>query len=226
MQADQARGASSELAGESDADLMVYMAMSQDDPSTAGSAWAEFYRRHVNYLHAVCLRAYADLLGGEPGVCDLVAETFKRAYENADKFDADAITDPDRLRLRTRAWLGRIAQRIAQTWLRGRSKLPTAFLQQDTWQQVAGAPPTQQATTPRIERVREAILSLSRREQIVIRVTMQWYQPDQAHQRLPNDVAAELAATLKTTPENIRQIRRRAMRKLEAYLRDPAVSAS
>ena len=75
-------------------------------------------------------------------------------------------------------------------------------------------------------RVREAILSLNKREQIVIRVTMHWYQPEQAHQRLPNDVAAELAATLKTTPENIRQIRRRAMRKLEAYLREHAVRAS
>jgi hypothetical protein len=54
---------------------------------------------------------------------------------------------------------------------------------------------------------------------MVVQVTAQWYQPDRDHQRLPNDVAADLAASLQTTPENIRQIRRRALKKIEAHLR-------
>ena len=43
-------------------------------------------------------------------------------------------------------------------------------------------------------------------------------QPDHAHQRLPNDVAADLAETLGTTPENLRQIRSRAMKKIRTFL--------
>ncbi len=221
-QADQARSVSAELAGETDADLLVYMALAGDDPSVARAAWAEFYRRHAEYLYGVCLRAYAELLGGEPGVCDLVADTFKRAYEYAGRFDADGMDDPERLRLRARAWLGRIAQRILQTTLRGRGKLPTRLLEQNEWHRVAERPPPTEPRVQRTRAVREAILALSKREQIVVRVTVQWYQADKTHQRLPNEVAADLAATLGTTPENIRQIRHRALKKIEARLRDSA----
>ena len=91
------------MAGESDADLLGYMSMSGEDPASARGAWAEFYRRHAEYLYAVCFRAYGPLVGGEPGVCDLVAETFKRVYQHAGRFDAAGLTDPDALRRRTRA---------------------------------------------------------------------------------------------------------------------------
>jgi RNA polymerase sigma factor (sigma-70 family) len=211
------------LADESDADLMVYMTMAGEAPETARAAWEVFYRRHAEYLYAVSMRAYWELLGGEAGVCDLVADTFKRAYENAERFDADGVVDPERLRLRVRAWLGRIAQRLVQDRLRQHYRAPTRFLAPDEWQQMAEPAARACADSVQLERVRRAILSLSKREQMVVRVTLQWYQPDKAHQRLPNEVAAELAATLGTTPENIRQIRKRAMGKIEAHLRrDPA----
>jgi len=212
--------ARAEPAGETDADLLLFMALRADDPPGARAAWEEFYARHVRYLYAVCLRAYADLLGGPAGVGDLVADTFRRAYEHAGTFDAAGLDDPDRLRRRARAWLGRIAQRLVQTALRGRAKLPTVRLEPDHWQLIAGRDELPPAGDPqRVERVREAIASLSPREQAVLRVTFQWYRPDRSHQRLPNDVAAELAESLATTPENLRQIRRRAMRKVEAILR-------
>ena len=97
--------------------------------------------------------------------------------------------------------------------------MPTRFLDQDAWQQVAREPAPATGDSETIRRVREAIESLNEKEQMVIRVTFQWYSPDREHQRLPNDVAADLAATLRTTPENLRQIRRRALRKIETHLR-------
>ena len=221
MSPDPSQAASAQTPAETDADLLVYMTLSADDPAGAAAAWEEFYRRHVGYLHAVCLRAFGDLLGGPSAVGDLVADTFKRVYENADKFDPAGITDPQRLRLRVRAWLGRIAQRLAWTALRGRRQLPTRLLGQDHWQQIARPPAAAPRGDPaRTDRVRAALGSLTDREQHVIRVTLQWYQPESDHQRLPNDVAADLAATLRTTPENLRQIRRRAMNKLRALLSD------
>ena len=75
------------------------------------------------------------------------------------------------------------------------------------------------------ERVREALMALSERERLVLRVTLQWYRPGEEHQRLPNDVAADLARTLQTTPENLRQIRRRAMRKVAARLTEARQNA-
>jgi RNA polymerase sigma factor (sigma-70 family) len=206
------------LAGETDADLLIYMSLAADDAAVARAAWAELYHRHAEYLYGVCLRAYGPLLGGQAGACDLVADTFRRAYEHADTFDAHGIQDPDRLRLRVRAWLGRIAQRLLQTRLRGRRKLPTRLLQHEHWQEIAQPRQPQARNLEEIERVRSAVLSLSEREQMVLRVTFQWYQPDRAHQRLPNEVAADLARALQTTPENLRQIRRRALRKIRAVL--------
>jgi len=211
-----------ELAGETDADLLVYMSMAGDDPAVARAAWDQLYRRHVGYLYGVCLRAYGPLLGGQAGACDLVADTFQRAYEHADTFDSNGIRDPRRLRLRVRAWLGRIAQRLLQTRLRGQRKLPTRFLQHEHWQEIAQPPSPRGQDRQEIRRVRSAILSLSQPEQMVLRVTFQWYQPHRDHQRLPNEVAADLARALQTTPENLRQIRRRALRKIRAHLAEHA----
>lgn len=209
------------FADETCADLLLYMSMSADDAGAARAAWEEFYRRHVEYLYYVCLRAYGPLLGGPAGASDLVAETFRRAYEHADKFDGGGLTG-EVLRRRVRAWLGRIAQRLAQTALRGRGKLPMRFLEHQAWQQVAERTRPAEPDPQRVQRVREALGALSEREQMVLRVTFQWYQADKTHQRLPNDVSADLAAALETTGENIRQIRRRALRKVRALLAEQA----
>jgi DNA-directed RNA polymerase specialized sigma24 family protein len=209
--------------GESDSDLLVYMSLGKDDVAASRAAWEEFYSRHATYLYAVCLRAYGAFLGGEPGVCDLVADTFRRAYEHAGSFDDGGITDPERQRLRARAWLGRIAQRLVQSTLRGQSRVPTCFLGQDGWQSVIEARPRAAEAPAQAEQVREALMSLSEREQLILRVTLQWYRPGEEHQRLPNEVAADLARTLQTTAENLRQIRRRALRKVESLLREREV---
>lgn len=218
MESQPVRGAGPELADDSDADLLVYMAMTDDDPACARMAWEVFYRRHVEYLYRVCLRAYGCLLGGEAGVADLVAEAFRAAYENAHKFDPAEITDLDRLRLRARAWLGWIARRLVQDILRGRGRLPTRSLELDHWQQMPEPDRSESCTSAKEKAVRRAVESLSEREQLVIRTTFQWYRPEKQYQRLPNDIAADLAETLGTTSENLRQIRRRAMRKIADFV--------
>ncbi|MDY7011939.1 MAG: sigma-70 family RNA polymerase sigma factor [Planctomycetota bacterium] len=218
MESQPARGAGPELANESDADLLVYMAMADDDPACARAAWEVFYRRHAEYLYRVCLRAYGGILGGEAGVADVVAEAFRAAYENAHMFEPAGIADADRLRLRARAWLGWIARRIVQDILRGRGRLPTRELEPDRWQQVPAIERAGGGPSAKEGLVRQAVESLSEREQLVIRTTFQWYRPEKQHQRLPNDIAADLAETLGTTPENLRQIRSRAMKKITDFI--------
>jgi DNA-directed RNA polymerase sigma subunit (sigma70/sigma32) len=69
-----------------------------------------------------------------------------------------------------------------------------------------------------IKAVQRALDQLSEKEQVVIRLSFQWYRPGLDHQRMPNDVVKDLAGSLQTTPENLRQIRRRALRKIRAFL--------
>jgi len=127
---------------------------------------------------AIAERAYAPLLGGEQGVSDVVADTFLRAFESAATFDAGGITDPERLRRRTRAWLGRIAERLVQNVLRHRR--PT-YWEPELLAEVAEEPPPA-VDSPHAALVREALSQLTEREQIVLRTTFQWHRPGDAHQ--------------------------------------------
>ncbi len=221
---DQKRAESS-FAEETDVDLMGYMSMREEDPATARDAWAEFYRRHVDYLYAVCRRAYGYILIGETGVGDIVAETFHRAFRKAELYDAAGIDDPVRIRRRSRAWLGRMAQRLVQDTLRNTQRLPTYHFESERWENMPEQPGVPQRDDDLIRRVRRALEQLSEKEQVVVRTTFEWHRPGRDHQRLPNDVVADLAETLETTPENLRQIRRRALNKIRALLK-PSVGGA
>ncbi|MBT3379418.1 MAG: sigma-70 family RNA polymerase sigma factor [Lentisphaerae bacterium] len=210
-----------DFSSENDAELLVFMSVKDDDPLAARDAWAEFYERHVEYLHGMCWRACADLLHGDASVGDLVAETFRRAFDRAGTFSCEDASGPDEIRRRVRGWLGRIAQRLLQDILRGHGRLDVIHVEQEVWQQIPQPEPSVSAEGPEIERVREALQRLPEREQLVIRVTFQWYRPGREHQRLPKAVVEDLAATLRTTPENLRQIRRRALERIRRYLKEP-----
>jgi len=207
---------------ESDADLLAYMAMAGEDPAAAREAWAEFYRRHAGYLQAVCERAYGGGLGGDLGVGDLVAETFRRAFDRAQQFSARDVECPELLRRRVRAWLGRIAQRLFQDALRSRRRLEQIHVEPDVWDRIPAPAPLPVPSPGKLALVRQALQQLSDRERCVLRVTFQWYHPGQARQRLPDDVVADLAEALETTPENLRQIRRRALEKIRAFMAKPS----
>jgi RNA polymerase sigma factor (sigma-70 family) len=211
---------------ENDAELLVFMSIRDEDPLAARDAWAEFYERHVEYLHGVCWHAYGDFLQGETSVGDLVAETFRRAFDRAGSFSCEDATGPDETRRRVRAWLGRIAQRLFQDLLRGRGRVRVVHFEPEIWAQIPEPDPAMPADDPAVERVREALDQLPERERLVLRVTFQWYRPGRRHQRLPNDVVEELATTLQTTPENLRQIRRRALERIRRCLNEPAKAGS
>ena len=86
---------------------------------------------------------------------------------------------------------------------------------EETPEQVQGPP----ATSAYKRLLDEAINNLSEKKQHVLRVTYQYNQPGRKHQRLPNHVAEEVAKTLNTTSDNIRQLRRRALREVNQYIK-------
>lgn len=209
--------AGTDLRQESDEDLLVFMTMRSDDLAVANAAFAEFYERHVHYLFRRCRGATNKILD-ESGAWDIVQETFIRVYERAATFDGEGITDPDRLQRRVRAWLGRIAVNIFRDRLRGQLGVREISLDD---QEIAKEPESQSPSSPSANRklLDEAIDSLSEKEQRVLRTTFQYYQPGKQHQRLPNDVAEDLAKELETTSDNVRQLRHRALQKIKEYIK-------
>lgn len=200
----------------SDAELLARVSRRAGDPLASRRAEAEFYDRHVRYLYGVLVqrvRRPLALSGRE--VEDLVQETFYRAFERAETFDPGQVWDADSERRRTRAWLGRIAQRLLADWLAG-SREVSASPYLDTLAEPESEPSS--SRSPKLRLMREALDSLSERERDVLRVSALYFRIGEEHQRLPNEASAELARRWDTTSENIRAIRSRAIKKLKEHL--------
>ena len=202
----------------SDAVLLTLMAQRHTDTTTAQRAWEEFYHRHRQYLYHVACKVG---MVNASDRSDLVQETFLRVFEKAHTFQEEDSTDNAQGRIRVRAWMGRIAHRLFQDMLKKYGYLRLfgdmgAAIQDDAQPQPP-AVESDKPPSPALQAVLQAIESLSAREQEIMRVTWQYYTPGQ-QQRLPHDVVAQLARDFKTSPENIRKIRERALRKIKAML--------
>ncbi len=211
------RMASNDLAADPrqarDDELLAAIASADTPPSGVRAAQAEFYERHVHYLHGVLRRRSSRFLSlAGIGAEDLVQETFERAFERAHTFTTADHDDPERLRRRTRAWLGRIAQNLLLDALsRVREVSASPHVDRAAAEERRSDPPA----SPRLAEVYDALAELSDREQDVLRVTALHLRAT-GHQRLPNAVCAELAARWGITSDNVRAIRSRAMKKLLA----------
>jgi RNA polymerase sigma factor (sigma-70 family) len=203
---------------ETDEDLMVFMTWKSEHPDEARAAFAEFHSRHVRYLFAVCLRAYSDDIGND-SVEDLVQETFWRAFEKADTFKL-MNGDEDTARRRVRAWLGQISFRLVLT--AARQQKHRVRLVSGECELVNNCPGTnapRRKLTRQEELVRRGLKDLlNEKERHVLEAFASYYDAESEHQYPPDGLVAELCERLMTTEENVRQIRRRALRKLKDFI--------
>lgn len=198
--------------GDTDADLLAYIAMREEDEPAARAAGEEFSRRHRAWLERAVRRSRLYRLLGEGLVEDLVQETFIRVWERAETFEAP-VADEEGGRRAVRAWLGQIANREAASVLRSTDvlvhaePLPEVEVPRD---ETPGAPDNTLAQI-----AREELDRLPDREKDVILETLLYYKAGEAHQRLPNAVSQSLADRWSTTTENIRQVRSRTFGRLK-----------
>jgi RNA polymerase sigma factor (sigma-70 family) len=208
---------------ESDEDLVVMMGW-DDDPETSRAAFGGFYTRHARFVYVCLCKAFLRKGMNDKDVEDLVTDTFLRAKDRATTFQRCDGDDEGQRRRHIRAWLMAIASNLARDLLRGRKKLHEQPVALDTLLAFTG---TKAATSSdRLKLVEFAFNDLlTHREREVLRVTMEFYDPARENQRLPDDVAADLAARLNTTSDNLRKIRKRALEKIRDYV-EAALSAS
>jgi RNA polymerase sigma factor (sigma-70 family) len=208
----------------SDAELLERVTERATDAAAARAAEAEFYGRHARYLYCVLVqrvRRPLALSGRE--VEDLVQETFFRAFARAETYFGGDAWDQASQRRRSRAWLGRIAERLLADWLASAREI-SASPYLETLAEPEPAPPS--SRSPKLQLLREALETLNERERDVLRVAALYFRPGEEHQRLPNEVSAELARRWQTSNENIRAIRSRATKKLKEYLTERVVAPS
>jgi RNA polymerase sigma factor (sigma-70 family) len=210
------------FAEETDEDLLAYVAMQDEDHVGAEAAFTEFHRRHHRYVFYVCKR-YRGLLG-EDGVSDLAQETLLRVYQKAHTYDpAKAIGEsPTR---RVRAWMGSVVANLVVSLLRQHPEKEELIDDPDDLDKKEYGPLFQSispdeegAVTPRMKLFLQALSTLSERERDIVIVWAEWCRLGQKFQRLPDDISQELASRYKSTPEGIRQIRKRAKEKIKSYV--------
>lgn len=196
------------------------MSLEGEDRASAEEAWKEFYFRHQSYLLQVCKKRFQSALG-DLGVEDLVQETFVRVFKKAHTFKPLG-NGSGHARARVRAWLGRIANRLFLSSLRGQPKIEFA---DDPFESIADEP-APMASEPESEEsehlplLRDALRTLTEREREVLIASYAWYEQGAGCNRMPSDELSALCSRFQTTAANIRQIRSRAFGKLEQYLED------
>jgi len=202
-----------------DADLLARMALAGTSLAGAHAAFAEFHRRHAAYLYAVCERRYR----GEAE--EVVAETLRRVYESAPRFDRSALaaapTAADARRL-VRAWVGRVVRWVAADHFADRKRRPPTV----TPARISSMPEPHcsdpakaaEAASALAVRVRGVIESLPEREQDIAWTVAHGWSPEHGQVRWSQEDLDAVAARFGLTRENIRQVRARLIRKLRARL--------
>ncbi len=230
---------STTVATTTDGQLFALMA---ERGEAAKEAWAEFYLRYVDHLRKLVCR-----IRGLPqaGINDLVQETMIQAYKAAHTFrDADML-DTETSRRRALAWLCRIARNLHWSMLRqqksalvdnlahqegsddsqlsvkGRRLFPGEVYRkiQEAENKVAGEDDgnDDQISLHR-SLLRDALDALTERERDILIATYEHYERGQKQQRLPKAVVDKICETHNISPANLRQIRKRALEKIEQYV--------
>ncbi|MBN9120567.1 MAG: sigma-70 family RNA polymerase sigma factor [Planctomycetes bacterium] len=216
-----------DLSAHTDADLFAGMALAGASVARAHACFAEFHRRHAAYLFAVCARRYREAAE------EIVAETLRRVYESAPRFDRSALADvsgPDAARQLVRAWIGQIVRWVAADHFADRTRNAAVALDR------AGPlsePLSEPRTEPQsvagrgaelVEQVRCVIEGLSAREQEIAWTVAHGWSPEHGQLRWSQEDLDAIGERFGLSRENIRQIRARLIRKLRARL-EPLLNA-
>jgi RNA polymerase sigma factor (sigma-70 family) len=200
-------------------------------------AWAEFYHRYVGDLYKHLFRRRTVPMAS---VEDWVQETMIKAYWDAHNFQAEDTLDAEAARRRTLGWLGRIARNLYLSTLRQQSpvdSLPQQDGEDDSQlstkgrrlspgelhheikdvEGVVSGSGEDNHISPSLGLLHEALDSLSDVERDILIATFEYYQRGQKQQRLPHAVVEEICETYNISPDNLRQVRGRAIKKIEQY---------
>jgi len=198
------------------------MADQKIDFAGARNAWGLFYVRHYESVLMICTYDYGYLLGTE-GVRDLMQDAFLRAFDGATTFDHAEACEAVVQKRKSRKWLARIAENLVRDRYRGQPEI--RLVDDEDLERLGGATdnnPTeiQVPESTRLKLLKSGFALLSDTEQTVLRATMFWWQAGQEHQRMPHTAMEQLSKQVGRSSASIRQIRLRAVQKLEKYVNE------
>jgi RNA polymerase sigma factor (sigma-70 family) len=204
----------------SDEDLLIHMSLCESEPANARAAWRIFYERHVRYVHGHCYEVLAGRLEGrydrkaiwEMGA-DLAEDVLIRVYERAETYKLRGSRDPTQMRYQVRGWLGTIAKNIVCDWLTNRGHESGSRFIDDLPEDTPIDDPD--PPTPLQECVGKLLDALPEKERRVLLASMDFFDTTTGRSRLSTKEASNLAQELGMTTASLRQVRRRALKRLK-----------
>jgi RNA polymerase sigma factor (sigma-70 family) len=201
-----------------DVSLILRMADKHLDPDDAEAALVIFFNRHHRLLKGFAEKNNYRSLGFDPD--DFVLRAFQKAYERAGSFDAPAGLLPERLEKRVRCWIFEIAKNEFLMELRkGLNK------SEETADPDLLPPPNREdeceeesTLTGKAAMVRTFLDGLADGDRQLMETSMNFYDHVAKKVVIPSDILEGLARALGTTPEGIKQRRKRLLQRLKQYV--------
>jgi RNA polymerase sigma factor (sigma-70 family) len=201
------------------ADLLDWI--SKGDKLERTLASKELVQRYQGWLFGVLKRRLPQY--DKDFLADFVVQSFTAVFRRPDLFKRITGEDPVIQERRFKKWILVIANNRYNSWNRKQAPVTTMddeslsiraerFAQTD-------APRVEEPSSQRVDAVSMVMEELTERERDILYAYLS-NCPDVANRqsKLPRDVIAELCVRYETTPENIRTIRSRTLKKVRAHL--------
>ncbi|MFL0805560.1 MAG: sigma-70 family RNA polymerase sigma factor [Agarilytica sp.] len=209
--------------GGTDCDLMLYIQLKEDDVKSANLALNVLIRRHHAFFGISgknMLSGWRDLSGAEAIIEEHLMDTWKKVYDSADSYQGAETNDPDLSRKVFRAWVGTIFNNLILDWLElARNKKLQEYTHQEIsgYEEKSGQLVQVALDSESRENGEGNIFScLSEKEADVMRELLLYLGTELTKTNLPHGAMGDIAKRLNTQPENVRQLKARAIKKIKA----------
>jgi len=206
------------LTNEALADLFLAMAMKEEDRQNAEKAFTEFYNRYKNFLFTVIKKACKSWeMYGEELIETVFENTFLTVFDKAETFLKLDDIPFERQEKRMKSWLSQIAKNEMLQLLRqykiDKDKIEYAndlsFIERIESE-------TEEIISDDILLAEKALQTLSERDRNIL-VTYLMYED--GNKKLPSIEIQKLADMWGVLPDNMRQIKKRSLAKLEIFIK-------
>lgn len=206
------------LTNEALADLFLAMAMKEEDRQNAEKAFTEFYNRYKSFLFTVIKKACKSWeMYGDELIETVFENTFLTVFDKAETFlKLDGIPF-ERQEKRMKAWLSQIAKNEMLQLLRQyRIDKDKVEFTDDLSFVERMEDETEEIISNDILLAEKALQTLNERDRNIL-VTYLMYED--GNKKLPSSEIQKLADMWGVLPDNMRQIKKRSLAKLEIFIK-------
>lgn len=206
------------LTNEALADLFLAMAMKEEDRRNAEKAFTEFYNRYKSFLFTVIKKACKSWeMYGDELIETVFENTFLTVFDKAETFLKLDDIPFERQEKRMKAWLSQIAKNEMLQLLRQyRIDKDKVEFTDDLSFVERMEDETEEIISDDILLAEKALQTLNERDRNIL-VTYLMYED--GNKKLPSSEIQKLADMWGVLPDNMRQIKKRSLVKLEIFIK-------